>query len=158
MKIVKESINEIRQDQSTSGLGAIGLGSRNICKAYHVFQSFWPNALYKLDKLNPNLSGYLLDAMEEAAKIFQVNSDEVAYINTINTKTIKGFKDYFEKLVEEDFITRKYTAIQPDVATITLTTSPTNGIMKIKKRWGIKGEIGITTIFVFKLPNANKVI
>jgi len=52
MKIVKEYLNEIKQNSTTSGLSSIGIGSAGMTKAYKYMKANWPDFIDNPDYLN----------------------------------------------------------------------------------------------------------
>ena len=153
MKIVREHLNEIRQNREESGLGALGVGHAAVCPAFDVIKTSYPEVLSKLNKLNAPTSSkdyQLINAIISAAKDFNTSKDNIAIISSTDIKS-NAVKEILRKLVNDES-----TVISPKTSyniKTTITTSVKNGIAEESKINSLpSGMVLHTRTYIIKVP------
>lgn len=162
MKVVKESINEIKRDNNRGSMVSIGVGSIYVTHAFDEFFKKYPEDLDFIFTNNTANGPALKYALPWVAKTINTNIDRIGYINanvrlTINQcKFLDNMVDYsvshsFEKTFEMEnrmLHTKLFLSEQNQIARME---------MRVEHKDKSESERDRTIFFyIFKMPYALK--
>jgi len=96
MKIVKETLYEIKQDKG-SGLSAIGVGSTVMCRAYVEVEKLWNqiNRIFPIDSKFWNWNDIYKDLPSQLEKVLDYPQSKIVVVN------VKTLPDYVIKYMDD---------------------------------------------------------
>ena len=155
MKLVRESLNEIKRNPKSSALSSIGIGDSQLNRAYDYLLEKDPDARDIMFQTNASNSKELMDTMEFAAQHFGVPTDRVLYSPSPNISDRSIAKELF-KMVKEKKSAGYAKSYETDNRTVNVETeiSKENGIGYIVKSTNkptLREKIGMS-IFLIKTP------